>query len=88
MAGEDPGLTGKPVGSVPVFLAGVGPVDFDAHGGVHFGFGHIVADDGEQQAHRDHRPGDRRKLHIQGQGVEPQHTEIAEEGDDPEYDSL
>ena len=79
-----PELAGKPVGGVPVGFAGVGPVDFDAYGGIHPGLGHIVADDGKEQTHGDHGPGHGREFNAQGEGIHTQNAQIADNGNGPQ----
>ena len=49
-AADDPHLTGKAVGGIPVFLAAQCPGNPDAHGAVGAAFGEIVADGGEHQS--------------------------------------
>ena len=48
-ARRHPELARKAVGGVPVFFAGQGPLDPDAHGAVLADFGHIVAHHQKQQ---------------------------------------
>ena len=86
-AADHPDFPGETVCGVPVFLTAVGPGDFDTHGGIHPGLGHVVSHHSKEQTHGDHGPGYGGEFNIQSEGVQAQQTEIADDRDGPQDDA-